>query len=68
MIVTYDPRHDVPDCFHDYPEDDLIEHEISGTDCVCGPDLEFYVCHNGCCVTTLMVMHHSLDGRELEDE
>lgn len=43
---------------HTIPLDDLIDHEVSD-DCVCGPDVEFV--SGG-----LIIVHHSLDGRELE--
>lgn len=40
---------------HVYPVNDLCEHDTWGTDCVCGPRVE----ENG-----MLVLHHSLDGRE----
>ena len=43
---------------HVYPLNDVIEHDITGDDCVCGPDYRFLP--NG----TILVEHHSLDGRE----
>jgi hypothetical protein len=46
--------------FHVLPTNDLIEHERPGDDCLCGPDVEFV--ENG-----VVMVHHSLDGRELHD-
>lgn len=42
---------------HVYPVNDLVEHELEGDDCVCGPTTEFV--EGG-----KVVVHHSLDGRE----
>lgn len=42
---------------HVWPIDDYIEHELEGTDCVCGPQVEQNL--------HLLVIHNSLDGREL---
>jgi hypothetical protein len=47
---------------HVYPVGDLIEHAISGEDCICGPTVEPVERANGSigyCIT-----HHALDGRE----
>jgi len=45
---------------HVYPLNDLVEHDIEGEDCVCGPDVELVsAIDDGWLVT-----HHSLDGRE----
>lgn len=46
---------------HVEPVNDLIEHECIADACVCGPRLEF-VDGGG-----LVVVHHSLDGRELRE-
>lgn len=44
---------------HVLPRNDLIEHEEIGDGCVCGPDwLE----------SGALIVHHSLDGRELTEE
>lgn len=49
--------------YHTYPVNDLIEHDTENFDeCICGPDVE-YVEGGG-----KVVLHHSLDGRELEEE
>ena len=50
---------------HVTPVDDLVEHEEFGgalCDCPCGPDVEF-VDGGG-----IIVVHHSLDGRELQEQ
>lgn len=44
-----------------YPTRDLIEHETVGDDCPCGPTTEFVPGGS-------VVVHHSLDGRELSEE
>jgi hypothetical protein len=49
---------------HVEPVNDLVAHDTTEgalCDCVCGPDIEFLV--NG-----IVVIHHSLDGRELGEE
>jgi hypothetical protein len=49
---------------HVIPINDLIEHDRTGgvlCDCVCGPDVEF-VEGGG-----IVVIHHSLDGREQDE-
>lgn len=50
---------------HVLPINDLIEHEDEGEDCVCGPDLEPVERDDGS--IAWMVVHHSLDGRELNE-
>jgi len=45
---------------HVYPAGDLIEHELEGDDCPCGPRVEFV--EGG-----QVVVHHSLDGREANE-
>ena len=44
--------------YHVLPVNDLIEHEDEGDGCVCGPDVRFEPGGR-------IVVHHSLDGREL---
>lgn len=50
---------------HVYPVDDIVDHELAGTECVCGPVCEYVdpetdeTYANG-----PVVVHHSLDGRE----
>jgi hypothetical protein len=45
---------------HAIPRNDLVEHELSD-ECVCGPAVTFL---GGGAV----VVHHSLDGRELSEK
>lgn len=40
---------------HVYPVNDLIEHELQGTMCVCEPEVDFDLG---------VVVHNSIDGRE----
>lgn len=49
---------------HVLPVDDLICHEDS-VECVCGPTLEWIEGEDG---DGWVVLHHSLDGRELREE
>jgi hypothetical protein len=49
-----------PQTIHTYPLGDLIEHELTGTGCACGPD----VIPSG---PVRQVIHHSLDGREHDE-
>lgn len=42
---------------HVVPVGDVVDHDRSTDDCVCGPDIEFV--DGG-----YIVVHHSLDGRE----
>lgn len=49
---------------HVVPVNDLIEH--GGEDCVCGPTTEPVQRGDGS--TGWLVVHHSLDGRELTDQ
>lgn len=51
---------------HVMPINDPIEHEDAGTDCVCGPE-ERPVEHEDGSVGWVVV-HNSLDGRELTEE
>jgi hypothetical protein len=44
---------------HVWPHLDLIAHELAGTTCVCGPAVEQH--------QRLLIVHHSLDGRERND-
>ena len=46
---------------HVYPVNDLVEHELEGDDCACGPTVEFVEGGE-------VVVHHSLDGREASEE
>ena len=42
------------------PVEDLVGHEETGDDCVCGPHVEFF--ERG-----LVMVHHALDGRNAVD-
>lgn len=44
---------------------DLIEHNTGSDDCVCGPTVEPVERHDGS--YGWLVVHHSLDGRELRE-
>lgn len=50
---------------HVLPAQDLVQHDDVGTDCICGPSVEWLIGLGG--THGKLVMHHSLDGRELED-
>lgn len=47
---------------HVVPVDDLIDHDTSGGDCVCGPTPEAVKRDDGS--IGWLLTHHSLDGRE----
>ena len=47
---------------HTYPLNDAVEHELEGTDCVCGPEVVPVEREDGS--MGWQVVHHSLDGRE----
>lgn len=53
---------------HVAPLCDLIAHETGSDepDCVCGPSTVPVAFDNG--LTAWMIVHHSLDGRELDEE
>lgn len=48
--------------YHVFPVNDLIEHDRTGDDCVCGPEVEPVERDDGS--IGWLVVHHSLDGRE----
>lgn len=54
-----------PNTFHVVPINDLVEHDTTGGDCVCGPTTEPVVREDG--TIGWVVTHHSLDGRELRE-
>lgn len=54
------------DTVHTYPVNDLIEHDLEGTDCVCGPEVEAVMREDGS--NGWLISHHSLDGREQYEE
>ncbi len=47
---------------HTYPLNDLVEHEVDGGDCPCGPTTDPVEAEDGS--IGFHVRHHSLDGRE----
>lgn len=47
---------------HTYPDADLIEHELEGDGCPCGPSVEPVFDEDGAC--GWHILHNSLDGRE----
>ena len=47
---------------HVLPVNDLIEHDSSGVDCICGPEVEPVPRDDGS--MGWLISHHSLDGRE----
>jgi hypothetical protein len=47
---------------HTIPVNDLIDHDTSGDDCLCGPASEPDIRDDGSC--GWVVVHHSLGGRE----
>jgi hypothetical protein len=51
---------------HVYPAADLIEHEVDGADCPCGPTTEPVPREDG--FMGWVVSHNSLDGRELREQ
>lgn len=50
---------------HVYPVNDLVEHDTSGGDCVCGPVDDPVVREDGS--IGWVVVHHALDGRERQE-
>jgi hypothetical protein len=52
---------------HCYPVDDVVEHDTEDdTGCVCGPDAELVENPDG--PDGWLIKHHSLDGREINEE
>jgi hypothetical protein len=51
---------------HTYPSNDLIEHEVEGDDCPCGPTVEPVPREDGS--FGWHILHHSLDGREAHEQ
>lgn len=50
------------DVVHVFPINDLIDHELDGDTCACGPTLEIIQREGRS--DAHMYTHHSLDGRE----
>lgn len=53
------------DTYHVRPVNDLIEHDTTSDDCICGPAFELVPTDHG---DAWLVVHNSLDGRELGEE
>jgi hypothetical protein len=51
---------------HVSPIDDLIDHDTTGDDCICGPTTEPVPAPEG--RIGWVVVHHSLDGREASEQ
>jgi hypothetical protein len=51
---------------HTYPINDLIQHNTDTDNCACGPTIEPVKRDDGS--TGWHVLHHSLDGRELDED
>lgn len=47
---------------HVHPVGDVVEHDTSGDECICGPTTEPVFREDGS--TGWLIVHHSLDGRE----
>lgn len=50
---------------HILPIADLVDHEDTGSDCICGPSTETVRGDDG--YIGWLVKHHSLDGREARE-
>lgn len=59
-------EHPAADVVHVLPVDDLIKHDATGDECACGPDTEPVKRDDGS--IGWLIKHHSLDGRELNEE
>jgi hypothetical protein len=54
---------------HVAPANDIVEHAVTGFDCICGPDVEYIDPETGSSYPDgPLVIHHSLDGRELDED
>lgn len=53
------------DTRHVVPVDDLIEHDTDTDSCICGPEITPVERDDGS--IAWIVVHHSLDGRELNE-
>ena len=53
------------DTIHTLPVNDLIEHEDTGDDCPCGPEIVPLKRDDGS--MGWLIIHHSLDGREARE-
>jgi hypothetical protein len=52
---------------HVVPRGDLIEHETDGDECACGPAVVFVDPDTGETLEAPVIVHASLDGRELAE-
>jgi hypothetical protein len=66
-VVTahHNTREDRMATVHVYPDNDLIEHDTDGGDCLCGPKSEGVKNEDGS--YGWVIVHHSLDGREAHE-
>lgn len=53
---------------HVYPENDLVEHETDGDDCICGPVAHPVESEVEAGVINWVSVHNALDGRELGEQ
>lgn len=55
---------------HAAPDDDLVVHDTSTGEpaCVCGPTIQLLAVNDGALPPIQLIVHHSLDGREFEEE
>ena len=53
------------DTWHVTPVADIVDHDTGGGDCVCGPRAEVVKRDDGS--VAWVIVHHSLDGRELHE-
>lgn len=51
--------------FHVFPLGDLVKHTLDGTDCACGPRVDFVPDPDG--GDRWIYVHHSLDDRETSE-
>lgn len=52
-------------CDHHVTVVALVEHDVDGGDCICGPTIEAVFREDGS--NGWIVIHHSLDGREQQE-
>jgi hypothetical protein len=50
---------------HVWPEVDLVEHDLDGDECVCGPTIEPVPRDDGS--IAWLITHHSLNGNEMAE-
>lgn len=54
------------DIYHVHPIGDLVDHELAGDGCVCGPRVEPVPRGDGS--MGWLIVHNSLDGREQHEQ